>query len=104
MASPHNFGRFLTFDRDPADNSRFKNRLEYYIWLAKLADKGKIMYIFFADSYGVHQTYNGSADAIFAGRSQVANLYPATLVSAMAAVTKSISFGITGGTSYIGER
>jgi hypothetical protein len=90
--------------RDPADNSRSKDRLEYYMWLAKLADKGKITSIFFADSYGVHQTYNGSADATFMGGSQVANLDPVTLVAAMAAVTKSVSFGITGSTSYIGEK
>lgn len=83
------------------DNSRFKDRLEYYIWLAKLADKGKITSIFFADSYGVHQTFNNSADAIFAAGSQVANIDPVTLVSAMAAVTKSVAFGITGSTSYI---
>ncbi|KAH8670124.1 HK97 family phage prohead protease [Tricladium varicosporioides] len=87
--------------KDPDDNSRFKDRLEYYIWLAKLADKGKITSIFFADSYGVHQTLNNSADAIFRGGSQVANLDPVVLVSAMAAVTKSVAFGITGSTSYI---
>jgi alkanesulfonate monooxygenase SsuD/methylene tetrahydromethanopterin reductase-like flavin-dependent oxidoreductase (luciferase family) len=75
--------------------------LEYYIWLAKLAEKGKITSIFFADSYGVHQTYQDSADATFKGGSQVAVLDPLVLVSAMAAVTKSISFGITGSTSYI---
>ena len=68
-----------------------------------MADKGKITSIFFADSYGVHQTYNQSADAIFRSGSQVANLDPVVLVSAMAAVTNSVSFGITGSTSYISE-
>lgn len=86
------------------DNSRFKDRLEYYVWLAKLAEKGKITSIFFADSYGVHQTYNQSADAIFRAGSQVANLDPVVLVAAMAAVTKSVAFGITGSTSYLGRR
>jgi alkanesulfonate monooxygenase SsuD/methylene tetrahydromethanopterin reductase-like flavin-dependent oxidoreductase (luciferase family) len=38
--------------RDPNDNSRYKDRLEYYQWLAKLADKGKITCIFVADVYG----------------------------------------------------
>lgn len=41
--------------RDPEDTSRYKDRLEYYLWLAKLADKGKITAIFFADGYGVMQ-------------------------------------------------
>jgi alkanesulfonate monooxygenase SsuD/methylene tetrahydromethanopterin reductase-like flavin-dependent oxidoreductase (luciferase family) len=86
------------------DNSRFKDRLEYYVWLAKLAEKGKITSIFFADSYGVHQTYNQSADAIFRAGSQVANLDPVVLVAAMAAVTKSVAFGITGSTSYLGTQ
>jgi hypothetical protein len=37
--------------RDPKDNSRNKDRLDYYTWLAKLAEKGKIFCIFFADAY-----------------------------------------------------
>jgi hypothetical protein len=37
--------------RDPKDNSRIKDKLDYYIWLAKLAEKGKITSIFFADTY-----------------------------------------------------
>lgn len=38
--------------REDDDNSRYKDRLEYYLWLAKLADKGKISTIFVADVYG----------------------------------------------------
>jgi hypothetical protein len=45
--------------KDPADNSRTKDSLEYYTWLAKLADKGKITSIFFADTYAVMDTYEG---------------------------------------------
>jgi hypothetical protein len=37
--------------RDPRDSSREKDKLEYYTWLAKLAEKGKIFCIFFADAY-----------------------------------------------------
>lgn len=40
--------------KDPKDNSRTKDRLDYYIWLAKLAEKGKITSIFFADTVGSH--------------------------------------------------
>ncbi len=39
------------YHRDPKDNSREKDTLEYYLWLAKLAEKGKITSIFFADTY-----------------------------------------------------
>jgi hypothetical protein len=86
--------------RDPEDNSRDKDRLEYYIWLAKLADKGKIASIFFADGYGLMQTYEGKPDATFRGGSMVAYLDPVVLISAMAAVSKSVAFGITSSTSY----
>ncbi|KAH8678282.1 putative xenobiotic compound monooxygenase, DszA family [Xylariales sp. PMI_506] len=87
--------------KDPSDNTKDKGKLEYYLWLAKLAEKGKITGIFFADGYGVMQTYGGNADALFKGGSMVGYLDPIVLVSAMAAVTKSVSFGITGSTSYI---
>lgn len=42
-------------------------------------------------------------DAMFKGGSNCAVIDPVTIVSAMAAVTKSVSFGITGSTSYIGN-
>jgi len=91
----------IKISRDPKDNSRDKDRLEYYIWLAKLADKGKITSIFFADGYGLMQTYQGKPDATFRGGSMVAYLDPVVLISAMAAVSKSVAFGITSSTSYI---
>jgi hypothetical protein len=88
--------------KDPADNTAGKSSIDHYIWLAKLAEKGKITSIFFADVYGIFDVYQGKPDAIFAGGSMCAYLDPVTLISAMAAVTKSVSFGITGSTSYIG--
>lgn len=42
-------------------------------------------------------------DAMFKGGANCAMIDPVTIVSAMAAVTKSVCFGITGSTSYIGE-
>lgn len=47
------------------------------------------------------ETYEGKSDATFRGGSMVAQMDPVVFVSAMAAVTKSVSFGITGSTSYI---
>jgi alkanesulfonate monooxygenase SsuD/methylene tetrahydromethanopterin reductase-like flavin-dependent oxidoreductase (luciferase family) len=83
------------------DNSRTKDSLEYYTWLARLADKGKITSIFFADTYAVMDTYEGRGDASFRGGYAVAQLDPVVFVSAMAQVSKNVSFGITGSTSYI---
>jgi alkanesulfonate monooxygenase SsuD/methylene tetrahydromethanopterin reductase-like flavin-dependent oxidoreductase (luciferase family) len=42
-------------------------------------------------------------DAMFKGGANCAMIDPVTIVSAMAAVTKSVCFGITGSTSYIGK-
>jgi FMN-dependent oxidoreductase (nitrilotriacetate monooxygenase family) len=94
MRSAHN-------PRDPNDNSRDKDRIEYYLWLAKLAEKGKMTSIFFADTYGVHETYQGGPASTYRGGSQVGTMDPVCLISAMAAVTKSIAFGVTGSTSYV---
>lgn len=71
------------------------------MWLAKLAEKGKISSIFFADSYGTHEIYAGTADAQYKGGSHVAKLDPTILISAMATVSESVGFGITGSTSHI---
>ncbi|KAE9986597.1 hypothetical protein EG328_005206 [Venturia inaequalis] len=87
--------------KDPNSMSRHKDRLEYYIWLAKMAEKGKITSIFFADLYGTHDVYGGNADATFKGGLWVAMLDPVVLISAMAQATKSISFAVTGSTSYL---
>lgn len=78
-----------------------KDRLDYYIWLAKLAEKGKITSIFFADTYAGHETYGNDMAATFRGGSQVAQMDPVVFISAMAAVTQSVSFGVTGSTSYL---
>lgn len=87
--------------KDPSDNTSGKSSLDHYVWLAKLAEKGKITSIFFADVYGIFDVYQGKPDAIFAGGSMCAYLDPVPLISAMALVTKSVSFGITGSTTYI---
>lgn len=78
-----------------------KGSLEYYLWLAKLAEKGKMTGIFFADVYGVDDGFPGSMEAQFKAGANCAQLDPIVYVSAMASVTKSVSFGITGSTSYI---
>jgi alkanesulfonate monooxygenase SsuD/methylene tetrahydromethanopterin reductase-like flavin-dependent oxidoreductase (luciferase family) len=73
------------------------------LWLAKLAEKGKITSIFIADSYAGHNIYGGSADASYKGGSHIGKLDPLVIIPAMAAVTQSVSFGVTASTSYIRE-
>lgn len=89
--------------RRPEDNSRFKDRLEYYTWLAKTAERGKITAIFFADTYGFFDTYGGNVDAQLRGGSHTGTIDPVAIVAAMAMVTKSVSFAITGSTTYLSE-
>ncbi|RDW73034.1 bacterial luciferase-like protein [Coleophoma cylindrospora] len=85
----------------PEDNSKDKDSLDYYIWLAKLAEKGKITGIFFADVYGLHEAFPGQVQAQLRSGANCAQMDPIVYVSAMASVTKSVSFGITGSTSYL---
>jgi alkanesulfonate monooxygenase SsuD/methylene tetrahydromethanopterin reductase-like flavin-dependent oxidoreductase (luciferase family) len=69
--------------------------------MAKLAEKGKISCIFFADSYGVSDIYGGNSDATYRGGCQVAQLDPFMLVSAMASVTESVGFAVSGNAVYL---
>ena len=71
--------------------------------MAKLAEKGKITSIFFADVYGNAETYGGNPNATYLGGAHVAHLDPVVLISAMAQVTQSVCFGVTGNTSYISK-
>ena len=80
--------------------SRTKDTLEYYTNLAKLAERGKISAVFFADWYAGFEVYEQSMDAMLRGGHQVAHLDPFPMAAAMAAVTKSLSIAITMSTSY----
>lgn len=94
-------GEILRQSRVPLDNQKTKDSLEYYIWLAKLAEKGKITGIFFADVYGVDDSFPGHMKEQFNAGANCAQMDPIVFVSAMAAVSKLVCFGITGSTSYI---
>jgi alkanesulfonate monooxygenase SsuD/methylene tetrahydromethanopterin reductase-like flavin-dependent oxidoreductase (luciferase family) len=87
--------------RRPEDVSNTKDTLKYYTNLAKLAEKGKISAIFFADWYAGFDVYGGSMDAMLSAGHQVAHLDPLPIVSAMAAVTESVAFAVTMSTSYV---
>jgi alkanesulfonate monooxygenase SsuD/methylene tetrahydromethanopterin reductase-like flavin-dependent oxidoreductase (luciferase family) len=93
-ADPHQLLRDRVY-RKPRGH-RKKDSLEYYNWLARLADKGEITSIFFADTYAAIDTYEGRGDASFRGRYAVAQLDPVVFVGAMVEVSKNVSFGIRG--------
>jgi alkanesulfonate monooxygenase SsuD/methylene tetrahydromethanopterin reductase-like flavin-dependent oxidoreductase (luciferase family) len=52
--------------------------------IAKLAEKAKTTSIFFADTYAGHDVYGGNMDALFRAGTQVAQLDPLVIISAMA--------------------
>lgn len=74
--------------------------MKYYTDLAKLAERGKISAIFFADWFVGFDVYGGSLDTMLRAGHQVAHLDPSILISAMAAVTNSVSFAVTKSTTY----
>jgi FMN-dependent oxidoreductase (nitrilotriacetate monooxygenase family) len=84
----------------PEDQSvRYKD-LRYWTDLAQLLERGKIDSLFIADVLGVYDTYQGSRDASVRRAMQVPVHDPVVPVSAMAAVTEKLGFGITVSATY----
>jgi alkanesulfonate monooxygenase SsuD/methylene tetrahydromethanopterin reductase-like flavin-dependent oxidoreductase (luciferase family) len=86
--------------RRPDDTSTTKDTIKYYTDLAKLAERGKVSAIFFADWFAGFDVYGGGLDTMLKAAHQVAHLDPYALVSAMAAVTENVSFAVTQSTTY----
>lgn len=76
------------------------NRLDYWIDLARLLERGLFDSVFIADVVGTYATYGGSRDAALRAGVQTPNLDPTLLVAAMAAVTRNLGFAVTGTTTY----
>ncbi|CAN3375807.1 hypothetical protein DIURU_003908 [Diutina rugosa] len=81
----------------PDDHSRDYNKIEYWTNLAQLLEKGKFNGLFIADVLGPYDVYNGPHNFTAAASSgaQFPINEPSAVVSAMAAVTKHLTFGIT---------
>lgn len=86
--------------RHPDDRSRHYNTLEYWTDLAKLLESGTFDGLFIADVLGTYDVYGGSNEAAIRNGAQVPVNDPMMLVSAMAAVTRHLGFGVTAGTAY----
>uniref|UniRef100_A0A8H7KCR9 Luciferase-like domain-containing protein n=1 Tax=Bionectria ochroleuca TaxID=29856 RepID=A0A8H7KCR9_BIOOC len=86
--------------KDPEDRSAFKRDLTYWTDLARILDKGGINALFLADTYGGYDTYEGSLDNCIRRAAQWPMTDPTIPISAMAAVTKNLSFAITASTSF----
>ncbi|PWY97731.1 Nitrilotriacetate monooxygenase component A/pristinamycin IIA synthase subunit A [Testicularia cyperi] len=84
-----------------ADRSRHHNKLSYWTDHAKLLERGKFDGLFLADVLGGYDVYNGNLDAALRSGAQFPVIDPLLLVSAMAGVTRHLSFGLTATTSYV---
>ncbi len=84
----------------PTDQSTRYNDLDYWVELAQLLERGKFDGLFIADVLGVYDTYQGSHDASVRRAMQVPVHDPLLQVSAMAAATKNLAFGVTVSATY----
>ncbi|KAH7395548.1 HK97 family phage prohead protease [Cadophora sp. MPI-SDFR-AT-0126] len=86
--------------KNPEDRSATKRDLKYWIDLAKILERGNINALFLADTYGGYDTYEGSLDNCIRRAAQWPMTDPTIPISAMAAVTKNLAFGITASTTF----
>ncbi|MCS5718008.1 LLM class flavin-dependent oxidoreductase [Herbiconiux sp. CPCC 205763] len=86
--------------RHPDDQSWRYKEISYWTELAKLLESGSFDGIFIADVLGTYDVYGGSNEAAIRHGAQVPVNDPVLLISAMAAVTRNLGFGVTAGTAY----
>lgn len=84
----------------PRDCTAEYNRLPYWIDLAKTLERGRFDGLFLADVLGVYDVYGNSPDAALRNAAQTPSNEPLLLLSAMAAVTKNLGFGVTSNLSF----
>ncbi|MCL6704437.1 LLM class flavin-dependent oxidoreductase [Pseudomonas sp. T1.Ur] len=84
----------------PQDMSTQYNTIEYWTGLAQLLERGLFDGLFIADIVGVYDVYQQSVDVTLKESIQLPVNDPLLLVSAMAAVTKHLGFGLTANLTY----
>ncbi|MDE1168311.1 MAG: LLM class flavin-dependent oxidoreductase [Pseudomonas sp.] len=84
----------------PRDNSDQYKTIEYWTELAQLLERGLFDGLFIADIVGVYDVYENSVDVPLKEAIQLPVNDPLLLVSAMAAVTRNLGFGLTANLTY----
>lgn len=84
----------------PRDTSSQYKTLEYWTELARLLERGLFDGLFIADIVGVYDIYQDSVDVTLKESIQLPVNDPLLLVSAMAAVTRHLGFGLTANLTY----
>jgi long-chain alkane monooxygenase len=91
-----NFGLW----RHPQDRTSAYTDVKYWVDLAKLLDAGGFDALFIADAVGQLDVFGGDATAALTRGVQTPVTDPLLAVSAMAAATERIGFGVTVSTTY----
>src|SRR5260370_35361556 len=86
---PHRGGRTIEYTRLPC-----------WTDLARTLGRGRCDGLFLADVLGVYDVFGGSPDAALRNATQTPVNDPLLLISAMAAVTENLGFGVTCSLSY----
>src|SRR3712207_5431389 len=86
--------------RHPDSQAWTYNTIEYWTNLARLLERGKFDSLFIADVVGVYDVYRGTVAASLTDAVQVPVNDPVGQVSAMAAVTENLGFGVTSALTY----
>ena len=86
--------------RHPESQAHRYKEIEYWTSLAQLLERGVFDGIFIADVLGTYDVFAGTHDAALRHAAQVPVTDPLLVVSAMAAVTEHLGFGVTAGTAY----
>ncbi|MBI6944354.1 LLM class flavin-dependent oxidoreductase [Pseudomonas putida] len=84
----------------PRDNSTQYKSLSYWIDLARLLERGLFDGLFIADIVGTYDVYGKSLDVTLKESIQLPVNDPLLLVSAMAAATRHLGFGLTANLTY----
>jgi long-chain alkane monooxygenase len=86
--------------RHPDDQSHRYGDLEYWTNLARLLELGGFDSLFIADVIGVYDVYQSDVEPAITDGAQIPVTDPLLSVSAMAAVTEHLGFGVTVSSTY----
>ncbi len=86
--------------RHPSSQASRYNDIEYWTHLAQELERGRFDALFIADVVGVYDVYRGSAEAALQDAAQVPVNDPFGAISAMAAVTQNVGFGVTAAVTF----
>ena len=84
----------------PRDESTAYNTIEHWTGIARTLERGLFDGLFIADIVGVYDVYQGNVDVTLRESIQLPVNDPMMLISAMAAVTQNLGFGVTVNLGY----